>query len=237
VYSDRSSPVIGRRDNEDRWRCVDDALWMVADGIGGRPGGALAAEVAVDATATFGRRMDEASAPELADRVNRIVAQVAEAQGYARAGTTLVVMAAHANRVVALGIGDSRVYRCRAGDLEQLTRDHTVRAELAAAGATAGQAGRSGLDLEALTSYLGRRSDFRVTSHSSSYSIMDGDRFLLCTDGVHGQLGRGEIAEALQRPTCADAADGLLERALAAGGTDNATAVVVEFSSASRSVS
>lgn len=221
-----------RGENEDRWRAVDDTLFVVADGMGGRPGGGLAAEVAVDVAATFGRGMTEASGPELAARANRAVLQVAEAQGLDRAGTTLVVLAAHRTHVVVLGVGDSRAYRHRAGELDQLTRDHTVRAEFLEAGIALEQAERANIRLDALTSHIGRRSEFGITSHTCSYSIAAGDRFLVCTDGIHGQLTPADIGRSLAGPTCADAAHDLLARARAAGGADNATAIVVEFSMA-----
>ena len=129
------SATGGRRQrNEDR-ALIDPAIGVVvADGMGGHPGGELAAEVT--ARFAFARLggLREVSARELVEHANAEVVRAGDERGFARLGSTLVALAVHRNHVVVVNVGDSRAYRLRDGELEQLTRDHSVRAELDAAG-------------------------------------------------------------------------------------------------------
>lgn len=217
-----------RPENEDTWRAVDGLLFVAADGVGGHAGGALAATTATEVLIAHGVDLTEARAGELAARANSAVVAAGAAAGTPRLGTTAVMLAVHRNHVVVMSVGDSRAYRSRDGDLELLTRDHTVRDELIASGVPIEAAERSNIRLDALTAYLGRNIE-RPVVHAASYSVMAGDRFLLCTDGVHGQIDEHRITEALLGATCADAVAGLLRAARGEGGRDNATAVVIEF--------
>ncbi len=221
-----------RSENEDRWATVADTLFAIADGMGGHRGGALAAATAIDVVRHHGAGMTEASAAGLAARANSAVLHAGEQADVDQLGTTLVTLAAHRNHAVVLSVGDSRAYRFRGGELEQLTRDHTVRNELIASGVPLEVAERSKIRLDALTSHIGRSSDLPIAAHVASYSVMAGDRFLLCTDGVHGQLDQETMERSLTLAPCTAAVDDLLARARHAGGRDNATAVVVEFARA-----
>ena len=219
---------LTRAINEDAWHIVDDSLFVVADGIGGHEGGALASSTAVKSVTECGIGMTEVSGRALAASVNRAVVEAGERTGLDQLGTTLVVIAAHRNHVVVLSAGDSRVYRMRGGELEGLTSDHTVRNELVESGVPLEMARQSNIRLDALTSYMGRHVD-HPTIHLASYSIMAGDRFLMCTDGVHGQLASEVITLTMSTGSCSETVDALLQRARDAGGRDNATAVVVDF--------
>jgi PPM family protein phosphatase len=95
---------------------------------------------------------------------------------------------------------------------------------------TAEQAAGSGLRLDALTAHLGPRSPDPLRSHVASYSVMAGDRFLLCTDGVHRQVTHDELASIVSgAETCAAGVEGLLTAARRAGGRDNAAAALIQF--------
>lgn len=226
---------IVRSVNEDRWGVVGDVLFVVADGMGGHDAGSLAAATAVAAVERFGRSITEVTANELCDVVNQDVIAVGERNATPSLGTTLVVLGAHKNYVVVLSVGDSRVYRFRGGELEQLTTDHTVKNELLASGVAVDVAERSNLRLDALTSHIGRRSAGGIGRYIASFSVMDADRFLLCTDGVHGQLLPDRMAAAMSEVDCRAAVEALLREARGRGGSDNATAVVAEFRSEDQS--
>jgi protein phosphatase len=124
-------------------------------------------------------------------------------------------------------VGDSRAYRLRSGRLERLTEDHSVVAELVRAGViTEAQA-----DVDArrhlLTRALG--SEPRAAVTTTALSIDAGDRYLLCSDGLSGQVSDAAIDRILGE--IADpgaAADELVRRANLAGGVDNVTVVVVD---------
>ena len=218
-----------RHRNEDRWRESDGSVFVLADGMGGHEGGSIAAEVASDIAAANAAGMTEASAPELTEVVNAAVVQAGLERSLPQLGTTLVVVSAHSNHVVVLSIGDSRVYRFRDGALEQLTEDHTVRNELIAAGVPLEKAAESKIKLNALTAHIGKQRTGFVPYQVESYSVNDGDRLLLCSDGVHNQVSDADVAAAMCLQPCSASADRLVDLARTAGGRDNATAVVVEF--------
>lgn len=215
--------------NEDAWGSDGRTVFVVADGIGGHEGGRLAALSAVDAALVDAVGMSEASAGDVAARVNGAVVRAGAAAGIPDLGTTLVVLVVHRHHVTVLSVGDSRVYRLRDGEVELLTRDHSVRNELIASGVPFERATELNIRLDALTSFIGRMTAHPVACHIASYSIMDGDRFLMSTDGLHGQVEMTSIESMLSLPSCEDSAQALVAAARDAGGHDNATAVVMQF--------
>jgi PPM family protein phosphatase len=215
--------------NEDFSHAAADGVLAVADGIGGRPGGAVAARTAVAAVAERAAGLHEAGVAEFLVGVRADIVLAGQRRGYDALGTTLVLLVAHRSHVVVASVGDSRAYRWRGGELEQLTVDHNVLSELLASGVSREQAEGSNLPLDALTAHLGPRSPLPLRSHIASYSIAADDRFLLCTDGIHGQLDHLQMTALVATGSCADAVDALLDAARAAGGEDNAAVALVEF--------
>ena len=218
-----------RERNEDRFRADPAIGAVVADGMGGHAGGELAADITAQVAFRLLAGLREAAAGDLVERANAEVVRAGAEHGYARLGSTLVALAVHRNQVVVLNVGDSRAYRLRDGELELLTRDHSVRAELDAAGIPLAAAESAHVRLDALTAHIGQRSEFTPTYQAASFSVMAGDRFLLCSDGIHGQLTPEAMQHALGAATCAAACAALIEAAETAGGRDNATAAVFEF--------
>lgn len=194
----------------------------VADGIGGAPGGREAAEIAVK---TFVRRYY--AAPEalsvaaaargaVSQANSEILAEARETPALDGMGTTLSVLVLHDGEAHTVHVGDSRIYRLRAGELAALTEDHNL-----------GQQGMPHL----LTRSLGTRES--VGPDCAMDRAAAGDRYLLCTDGVTGALGDDEIAEILRRKgDPGRAAGAVVAAALAAGSSDNATAVIVDVAGA-----
>lgn len=226
ALSDRG---LVRDDNEDRWRERERRLFVLADGMGGYAGGAVAANTATaEAIATCGDLTD-ASAPEVLEHINDAVGRVGARLGLEELGTTLLVLVAYQNHVVTLSVGDSRIYRMRNRSLEQLTEDHTVRNELLSAGVPLERARDSNIRLDALTAHIGPRNEDRSNFHVASYSVMAGDRYLLCSDGIHGQVDADDLAASFGYLTCEEAVAELVRLARASGGRDNATAVMVGF--------
>lgn len=227
-WSAQSDTGHRRERNEDRFRADPAIGVVVADGMGGHAGGALAADVTTHVAFRLLAGLREAAARDLVERANAEVVRAGAEHGYERLGSTLVALAVHRNQVVVVNVGDSRAYRLRDGELELLTRDHSVRAELDAAGIPLAAAESAHVRLDALTAHIGR-SEFTPSYQAASFSVMAGDRFLLCTDGIHGQLTPDAMQQALGAATCAAACAALIEAAAAAGGRDNATAAVFEF--------
>ncbi len=216
-----------RRSNEDVCGERAPGFFVVADGMGGHPGGELAARTAVTSMLSTAQAPIDDWEPAIR-RLNEQVRIATRARGFDRAGTA-IVMARIAGGVLSIAhVGDSRAYRRRGFELQLLTRDHTVREDLLASGIdVAAMAGR-GAALHALTRHVGGSEQASVPS-VTSLAPVTGDRILLCTDGVHRQLADEAMVEALCAATCDGAARRLVELSDAAGGRDNATACVIEF--------
>jgi len=222
--------VIGlvRGNNEDRWARVSETLFVVADGMGGHEGGEIASQAIIDSVSESRGGSLHLGVVELVRRVNQAVLAAGAANDVENLGSTLVLVELRGHNILVVGVGDSRVYRLRDGVLEQLTHDHTVRGELLDAGIDVGPYKARGARLDALTSFVGLVGDDPPVVGSASFALASGDRFLLCSDGVHGQIGHSALANHLSVGTCEESVSALLEHADASGGRDNATAVVVE---------
>ena len=219
---------------------------VVADGMGGHPGGDVASRIAADTAVRIleeevGRatRPGEGGAERLSAAMHRSVLGAHEAiRARAEAqpeldgmGTTITALAVEADSgSFALGhVGDSRGYRFRAGELTRLTKDDTwVQERIDARQLTPEQARRHPF-AHLLTQCLGLEDapKPRITQGS----IEPGDAFLLCTDGLVGMLEEIRLAEILARKQSGESTlEALIRAANDAGGFDNITAVLVTFS-------
>lgn len=227
AWAGRSDAGAVRPRNEDAWGQHEDRAFVVADGMGGHEGGTLASRTAVAAFLEAVRdrptRWQDAVAT-----INATVREAAAAAGADRAGTTLVAMVVDGQQATVVNVGDSRVLRWRDGHVERLTEDHTVRSEMLAAGIDAERERARGVRVGGLTSFVGAAPD-RLRVDVVGVDLANGDRFLLCTDGVHRQVGDADLRAALEADTCEEAAARLLRCAAQAGGRDNATAVVLDI--------
>lgn len=222
-----------RPDNQDAYDADGSSWFVVADGMGGHEGGRQAAQSLVAAVRTLA---DDDTAPSAAAAIEQVAAAVrtrAAGTNMEGMGTTLVLLhVPPASPPVLVHLGDSRAYLWRSGDLRLLTRDHTVEVELEDAGRDATELAARGVRVDALTGYVGGR---RLVGEPSrrELSVHDGDRVLLCSDGVYRPLEEGErlalVLAEVEDQTCEEAAATLVARALESGGTDNATAVVVDL--------
>jgi serine/threonine protein phosphatase PrpC len=138
-------------------------------------------------------------------------------------GSTVVALALGEKDGAVAHVGDSRLYRLREGELQALTRDHSVTEELRAAGLAPPPRGQSAFG-HIITRALGTD---RAEPTVQRLELRPGDVFLLCSDGLYEPLGPEKIAEALARPSLKEACDLLVTGAFDAGGRDNITAVVV----------
>lgn len=219
-------------------------LFVVADGMGGHRAGEVASRLAVDTVVEFIRATRtgseltwpfgiDLSQSMAANRLlvgmrlaNRKVHDAGESDPQLNGmGTTLVAMLIETDHLVIAHVGDSRAYRLRGGRLEQLTRDHTWIAAMLEADAQANTADHPMRHV--LTSGIGMRED--VAPSFVELPVVVGEQFLLCTDGVHGYVDESTLAAALDQPSVEAAAEQAVRLALDAGGTDNATAVVLRF--------
>lgn len=231
-----------RERNEDAWKCFESEdpsvlaskgrLFVVADGMGGHTGGAVASSLAVDIVVSTYQRFphtDMAAALRSAvQEANRQVYHVAQYEGRQGMGTTLVCAAIHNEFLWVAHVGDSRAYLFRSNKLQRLTRDHTLVNQLVDHHLLTMSEAQSHPQGHVLVRAVGHKPEVEVEV-SGPISIFQGDMILLCTDGVHGMVSDDQIAAVLQ-DNAADAqaaADYLIAMADAAGGEDNATALVI----------
>jgi serine/threonine protein phosphatase PrpC len=219
-------------------------LFVVADGMGGHNAGEVASHMAVetihgfiqesatasDITWPFGIEVGHSidtnrltTAVRLANR--RIYHEGSKSPDLSGMGTTVVAALVVGDRITLVSVGDSRIYRFRQGALEQLTRDDTWLASVL------GEKQAEDADPQhplrhVLTSVVGTKDDVKPGAREEQ--LKAGDRFVMCTDGVHGKLDSSALTTLLSgASSAADGAAHLVNEAITRGGTDNATAIVI----------
>ncbi len=237
-----------RDHNEDAHFIDPEAgIFVVCDGMGGHAAGEVASALAVQTIRTrwaaeplqkAADRWLTQGTPETRKQLIHTIQQgvvaahdaiVAEAEadrGKAGMGTTLVGAVIVGADIVFAHCGDSRAYLVRDGIAMQLTEDHTLLARLLAAGVDVDVDGDGMRFKSMLTNALGIGHDLKVSTFV--VPLADGDRFLLCSDGITEYVSEPEIGDVLSNmPSPARSAQRLVELALQRGGGDNATALVV----------
>ncbi len=237
-----------RDHNEDAHFIDPEAgIFIVCDGMGGHAAGEVASNLAVktirrewasDATERVADSWLEQGTPDARKSLlatvqqgvvaahDAIVAEAQEDRSKQGMGTTVVAAIIVGGDVVFAHCGDSRAYLVRDGITVQLTEDHTLLARLLAAGVDVDTEGDGARFKSMLTNALGIGHECKVSTFV--VPVADGDRFLLCSDGITESVQENEIGEVLTTmPSPARSAQRLVELALQRGGGDNATALVV----------
>jgi protein phosphatase len=217
-----------RRRNEDSF-VLDPPVFAVADGMGGAQAGEVASRLAA---AAF-REYHDADRMEPADRVEAII-QEANRRIYERArsdseasgmGTTVTAAILTNGRVSIGHVGDSRAYRIRNGELEQLTEDHSLVADLMRSGRLTPEEADAHPQRSVITRALGTDADVDVDT--VTVDVEPGDLFLLCSDGLTTMVPEDEILRIVQEAdTLDEAARSLVRAANSGGGEDNITVVL-----------
>ncbi|MBK4735310.1 PP2C family protein-serine/threonine phosphatase [Noviherbaspirillum pedocola] len=230
LSASRSHPGAVREINEDALLdCPERGLWAVADGMGGHSRGDMASRVTIDTLehmpAAPGLTQAVAEVHERLQSVNHQLQMEAALRDVGTIGTTVVVLLAANHRCAYLWVGDSRIYRFRDGQLTQLTSDHSVVGELVARGALSPQDAASHPARNLITRAIGAMEP--LDAEDGLVDVSAGDMFLLCSDGLSNEVGNEEIARLLACHDCHRAAEGLVDLALAHGGRDNVSVVVI----------
>ncbi|QSQ19790.1 serine/threonine-protein phosphatase [Pyxidicoccus parkwayensis] len=237
---------IGRRTHNEDAYCVlpDLGLFVVADGLGGQEGGEVASRCVVDTFVGFGLRLEkdrDSTWPTVPDpgrsrEENLLSACSALAQRNLQAqrvgrlremASTVVALAVGEHGAAVAHVGDSRLYRLRAGKLETMTRDHSLIEELREAGME--PPGGSGNWRHLITRALGTDNAEPTVQRLRPEP---GDVFLLCSDGLYEPLGMDGLMRRLTLASAREVCDTLVADAYEAGGRDNITAVVLRFAEA-----
>lgn len=218
-----------RSDNQDAWG-QRDGTFVVADGMGGRPGGATAATAAVAAALDLlggDLTLHPLHWSARMAGVNDAVMRAGRLAGHDRVGAAIAVVRCRPGRVVISHAGDVRIYRLRGDDVHLLTRDHTVGSEISSAGRDPSSIVAARGKTAALTSFLGDP----ATWQRHSLRVLDtqpGDRLLICTDGVHRRVDRERWAVD-GSDDCQTLVDHLVDEAGTAGSTDDRTALAIRI--------
>ena len=206
-------------------------VWLVADGMGGHRDGDFASSAVAEAVAEI--------RPEkrLADLVGRIREQLLKAnqfllkegreQHLGIIGSTVAVLVLHGRHSTCIWAGDSRIYRIRGGVLKRLTRDHRWVEEYVSRGLMTRQAAAVHPLANELTRAIG--ADDALELSIEMRDLLPGDLFLICSDGLYGEVSEDSIEDILGGESPADMCRKLVAAAKQNGARDNVTVVVVRI--------
>ncbi len=235
---------LARPHNEDAWH-VDSGhgLFLLADGMGGYNAGEVASDLAVKAVTRFVAdtchnelpHPEQAPDADLADVLQRavdaahaaILAAAARRPECLGMGTTIAIAWIVGRRLVHAHVGDSRIYRWRAGSLQPLTSDHSIGEMLVSAGVM----GRSSAQRIPLRGILTRAlgADTTVTADVGVIELACDDLVVICSDGLTDMVDEERIALLLaESRSLEDAASRLIAAALDEGGADNVTVLIAQ---------
>ncbi|MCB1746448.1 MAG: serine/threonine-protein phosphatase [Gammaproteobacteria bacterium] len=207
----------------------DEGLWVVADGMGGHSAGDLASQLIVNSLGKLELEDDLATLVEHVEdavvHVNGRLFEVANAHNQT-SGSTVVVLLMRGRYAVTMWAGDSRLYRWRDGELTQLTTDHT-QIELYIEKGLLDRAEAEGHPSGNMVTRAVGVTD-TLTMEMDIHELADGDRFLLCSDGLDKHVKDPEIERILATGTPAEVARELVDLTLERGAIDNVTVCIVE---------
>lgn len=228
MWGARSDVGCVRSHNEDSY-LVQSPLFCVCDGMGGHAAGEVASSIAVETIAkTAPHTADPALLGAAIEAANAAVIEAA-LNGLGKPGMGCTATAAYieGNTIAIAHVGDSRAYLLHEGTLIRVTRDHSYVEELVDAGEITADEARVHPNRSVITRALG--SDPAMYADHFSLNIEEGDRLILCSDGLSSMIPDGEIENiATQSSTAQICTDNLVDAALAAGGSDNCTVLVVD---------
>lgn len=238
---------VGRRrsNNEDSYLCDDElSLYVVADGVGGNAKGEVASAEAVDLVHSWVKRWratlatyEKAPTEDNCNTVRRLLENAVQSACYMVFGmgqidprqrgmsTTLSSLLVVAGKAFVAQVGDSRVYLARGGTTAQITEDHTLINFRLKLGLITPEEAANAPGKNVITRAVGHQDYVEVDTFE--IDVMPGDRFLLCSDGLHGYLQDGELDHLLSGAR-GEVAHALIDLANDRGGRDNVTVVVTD---------
>lgn len=227
-FGSRTDIGCVREHNEDSL-IVTPPLFVVADGMGGHAAGEIASEIAVQTIAELAPSHPDGEA--LAEAVNlaneEIIKAADEGRGRMGMGTTCTAAMLEGERLIVAQVGDSRAYLLHEGRLQQITRDHSLMADMIEAGHLTPEEARIHPNRSVITRALG--STANAAPDVYELNVETGDRLLLCSDGLSSMIWDDEIEQImLTSPDPQRCASNLVSAALDAGGYDNVTVIVVD---------
>ena len=228
----RTHVGLRRKVNEDSLLVRSErGLWAVADGMGGHEAGDVASAKVTEALLklpiVYGLDALVDRAIAALEAVNRELIELAGSTDVERSiGSTVVGLAIAGDQYRAFWAGDSRAYLLREGQVEQLTRDHSLVQSLVDAGMLSPGEALDHPNANIITRAVGVAPELKVETVGGE--VKPGDQFILASDGVTRLVEDRELARELGSSSMDEAADGLIDMVLARGAPDNATIVIVK---------
>lgn len=217
------------RDHNEDSLIIIPPLFAVADGMGGHEAGEIASEITVNTLAELAPSHLDAEGLTAAVEAANYNVMKAPRQGIGRdgMGTTLTAAMLESERLLIAQVGDSRAYLLHKGHLQQITRDHSLMADLIEAGQITPEEARVHPNRSVITRAIG--SDIHMRPDIYELNVDAGDRILLCSDGLSSMISNNAIESIMRRQSDAQhCADELVTAALENGGADNVTVVVAD---------
>lgn len=220
-----------RRINEDSIIALpDQKIWAVSDGMGGHDGGDFASQTVVEAIATLPLDLPPGdlmrSLRSALMRAHDTIRAEAERRGVTTIGATVVSLMLTDGHFVAFWAGDSRLYRFRDGQIEMLSSDHSIVAELVHSGQMTWDEAELHPQSNAITRAVGVGEELELEKIRGE--VLPGDRFLLCSDGLNKYASFETLRRAVVGTPIETVSDKLLQIALDSGGGDNISIIVVD---------
>ncbi len=208
----------------------DQRIWVVADGMGGHAAGDFASQTIVETVAAITPDLPPAERMQAlrgALNASHVAVQAESARrGGATVGAAVVALMVTDGHFVAFWAGDCRLYRMRDGQIELLTTDHSLVAELVMTGRLSWDEADLHPQSNAITRAIGVGEEAGLEKIRGE--ILPGDRFLLCSDGLNKHAGFEVLRRAMAGTPIEIVADKLLQIALDGGGEDNVSVIVVD---------
>lgn len=211
---------------------VCPGLYGVADGMGGHKAGDVASRMAVDEIIRClnGQKPDESVLVQAVEQANlAIFREQTENFDLSGMGTTLTMIWEDEDRVLLGHVGDSRAYLLREGEMEQISEDHSMVAEMVRKGLLTAEQAKHHPYRNVITRALGSEDTVQV-----DVTLLDkkpGDVYLICSDGLSEYVSLAQMRDILLSMSKDEAADQLLQLALDGGGRDNISLVIAEVES------
>lgn len=231
-FGSRTDVGCVREQNEDSL-VVIPPLFAVCDGMGGHAAGEVASDIATQVLTKLAPQSLDAEALSLAVETanSEIIAAASDGRGREGMGTTCTAAMVEGERMLVAQVGDSRAYLLHNGKLQQITRDHSLVADMVEAGQITAEEARVHPSRSIITRALGTSPNTRPDIYE--LNVAAGDRLLLCSDGLSGMVEDEQIEEIMVRVSdpqrCTHV---LVNEAIAAGGLDNVTVIVVDIDGA-----
>jgi serine/threonine protein phosphatase PrpC len=250
-HAERTDPGKKRQHNEDALISLpDDGVYVVADGVGGRACGEVAAAICVEAFQTAAPRLKErvaayaklpgietrndvlAAIDDVLQGASRRIYETAESEGRVGMTTTVVCTVLGPGVAFVAHVGDSRAYLVREGEIRQLTEDHSMVNELVRTGKMSYEEARASRHRHVITRAVGLYPT--VQPSLATVDLLPNDRLLLCSDGLSDVVHPDLMCEQVGGDDLEGACDVLLQAALDRGGPDNITILAIHPEGAER---